>query len=80
MPASPTKPAKAPKFKTRIKVLESSALMGVCSCGWAGNALAQSSGLATAMAAVQSEIQAHKHLPQPKKEKKRASKAVHGSK
>lgn len=66
----PPKVKREPKYKTRIKVLESSALQGVCSCGWVGNALAQSSGLSVAMTAVQSEIQGHKHLPQPKKERK----------
>jgi hypothetical protein len=49
-----------------MKVLDNSALQGVCSCGWTGNALAQASGIAIAMAAVQSEIQAHKHIPKVK--------------
>lgn len=70
---------RVPKYKSRIKVLESSALQGICSCGWTGNALAQSSGLATAMAAVQSEIQGHAHIPKPKKEKKNVRKATPGS-
>lgn len=64
-----TKPKRVPKYKTRIRVLDSGALQGVCSCTWVGNALAQSSGVAAAMAAVQSEIQAHKHIPKPKKVK-----------
>lgn len=74
------KPKREPKYKARIKVLESSALQGICSCGWVGNALAQTSGLAVALAAVQSEIQGHSHVPKPKKEKRVKSKAVHGSK
>jgi hypothetical protein len=70
------KPKREPKFKSRIKVLDNSALQGVCSCGWSGNALAQSSGLTKAMDAVQSEIQAHKHVPQPKKERKKRVSSV----
>ena len=68
--SSKPKTVRVPKFKSNIKVLDSSALQGVCSCGWTGNALAQSAGLALAMAGVQSEIQGHKHMPQPKKIRK----------
>lgn len=65
----PSKTPRVPKYKSRIKVLDSGALQGVCSCSWVGNALAQTSGLSVAMAAVQSEIQAHTHVPKPKKKK-----------
>ncbi len=63
------KPKRIPKYKTRIKILDSGALCGVCLCGWSGNAIAQTAGLDKAMAAVQSEIQGHTHVPKPKKEK-----------
>lgn len=65
--------------KAQIKVLDNQALQGICSCGWKGNALAQSSGLAKAMAAVQDEIQSHKHLPKEKKNGKRNCSAGRGS-
>jgi hypothetical protein len=65
----PSKIPRVPKYKTRIRVLDNGALQGVCSCTWVGNALAQTSGVGAAMAAVQSEIQAHKHIPKPKKVK-----------
>lgn len=58
-----------PKYKSRIKVLDNMALQGVCSCGWVGNALVQSSGLDKALAATQSEIQTHKHILKAKKVK-----------
>ena len=74
MPVVPPKPKREKKYKTRIKVLDSGALQGVCSCTWEGNALAQSSGLTKAMEAVQKEIQSHKHIPAPPKEKKNGTK------
>lgn len=70
------KPKRVKKYKDRIKVLDNGALQGACSCGWSGNALAQSAGLALAMASVQSEIQGHKHIPAPKKVRKNAKKAT----
>jgi hypothetical protein len=66
------KPKRVKKYKDKIRVLDNSALQGVCSCGWVGNALAQTSGLAKAMTEVQKEIQGHKHIPAPKKERKNA--------
>lgn len=64
----PVKP-RVLKYKSQLKVLDNSAIQGVCSCGWTGNPLAQTSGLAAAMAAVQSEIQGHKHIPKVKVKK-----------
>lgn len=66
------------KFKSQIKVLDNSSLCGICSCGWKGNAFAQSSGLSAAMTAAQQEIQAHKHLPQPKKTRKKEPGKIEG--
>lgn len=57
-----SKSASPKKYKTKTEVLDSGALRGVCSCGWRGNALAQSSGLTVAIAAVAEEIKTHKHL------------------
>jgi hypothetical protein len=59
-----------PKYKSRIKVLDSGSVQGVCSCTWAGTVFTQDGGIALVLATVQSEIQSHKHVPKPKKEKK----------
>jgi len=58
------------KYKTAINVLDNRSLRGVCSCGWVQSMAVLQTDLSAAMAAVQSEIQEHKHLPTPKKEKK----------
>jgi hypothetical protein len=58
------------KFKSSIRVLDSGALRGECTCGWVGNALGQNRGVDLAIKSVNREIEEHEHLPQPKKGKK----------
>ncbi len=58
------------KYKDTLKVLDNGSIRGICSCGWKGNAFAQTSGVAKAMTTAQAELQAHKHIPAPPKVKK----------
>lgn len=63
-------PPKPRKYKTTIKVLDESLFQGVCSCTWEGSRMAAKTDLGKTLAAIQSEIQAHNHIPKPKKGKK----------
>lgn len=49
-------------YKAKVKVLDNLALQGVCSCGWEGNAIAQSSGANAAYLAAAKEIDDHQHV------------------
>lgn len=75
MTTKPVKTPRVPKYKTRIKVLDNNALQGVCSCGWNGNAASMVKGVSAAMAVVQQEIQAHKHIPKERKNAKKKPQA-----
>lgn len=66
-----TKPKRIPKYKSKVKVLDNGSLLGVCSCSWQmSEAVLQGKDLSLALTTVQKEIQAHKHIPKPKKVKK----------
>lgn len=69
-----TKPKREKRYKNKLQVLDNGSIRGVCSCGWEGNAFAQTSGVSAAMAAAQSELQGHKHIPAPPKTRKNAKK------
>ncbi len=61
----PPKLKKAPKYKTSVRVVETMVFMGVCSCSWEGNRLG-GEDISLALASVNSEIQAHKHIVKEK--------------
>ncbi len=57
--------------KSKIKIVGENRVQGVCSCGWVGLVFYNENDLSATYIAAVEEIQAHKHIPAPKKIRKK---------